>query len=60
MYVFARHFLSIGTARSRFFQENEIDTEEELRTKPVATTVKCPVEDCRNAAAAAHENRFCE
>jgi hypothetical protein len=43
-----------------FFKAHQINVTEELRQKPQATGLVCPVEDCKRATSAACENRFCE
>ncbi len=42
------------------FKAHQINVVEELRQKPQATGLVCPVEGCRNAPSATCENRFCE
>ncbi|CAF1251018.1 unnamed protein product [Rotaria sordida] len=39
---------------------HNVNVTEELRQKPAATGLECPVEGCKNAPSMACENRFCE
>jgi hypothetical protein len=42
------------------YKAHKINATEELRQKPQATGLQCPVEGCKNAPSATCENRFCE
>jgi len=42
------------------YKAHKINFIEELRRKPQATGLQCPVEDCKNVPSPAYENRFCE
>lgn len=43
-----------------YLKANKINAIAELREKPAATGIVCPVDGCKNALSAASENRFCE